>query len=221
MPASRKKTAVKKKSSNQEEEYSQEYEDRLREAYITIFSPNRKERIRGIEMYTDAVNAFPDDLLGYYQRAFAYEKLEKYNEALSDYEKCISLDPKNGYYYENCAVLLEKLGEYYPAICDFQNAVQLNPIFIEAETELGVSLFIVKLFEESEEQLTRVLAKEPDKLIAVMMRGLARKELENFNEALDDMKKAFSLDSGNELVKNDIAELEKKAVRSKKRKSGN
>lgn len=51
------------------------------------------------------------------------------------------------------------------------------------------------------------------------MRGFARKELEKFSDALNDLKKTLSLDPGNEMVKKDITELEKK-LQSERKKQG-
>ena len=287
--AAKKKTvSKKKKAAEKKEEFPpREYYNLISEAYSKLDSPKRKEKLEAVQMMTMAVNMAPEETHGLFQRGQAFERLERYTEALADYQKCISIDPKGVSYYEMSATVMEKLGlledaisfmqkarkliqypyqleyirrfrdrlkkmqedcssvnekiskdpenaiyyhergqilndmgEHWSAIRDFEKALELNPKFTDAETELGVCLFMVKLFEESEIRLSSVLEKEPENLIAVMMRGFARKELEKYSDALNDLKKTLSLDPGNEMVKKDITELEKKTDRSKKRKSG-
>lgn len=284
--AKKKSISKKKKSAKQAEEFlPKEYYNLINNAHLKLDSPKRKEKLKGIELYTKAIKMAPEENHGYFNRGQGFEKLEKYEEALSDFNKCISLDPDCLSFYESSAVVLGKmglydeaadcmqksrkltkypyqteyirsfknqmkrleeacsevnakiqknpdnaifyhekgqilneLGEYYPAIRQFQKALELNPEFTEAETDLGICLFMVKLFERSEEHLSRVLENEPENLIAVMMRGFAQKELDKYEGALKDLRKALSLDSGNELVKNDIAELEKKLGNSGKKR---
>lgn len=147
------------------------------------------------------------------------DRLKKMQDTCSSVNEKISKDPENAIYYHDRGQILNDMGDYWSAIRDFEKALELNPKFTDAETDLGVCLFMVKLFEESEIRLSSVLEKEPENLIAVMMRGFARKELEKYSDALNDLKKTLSLDPGNEMVKKDITELEKK-LQSKRKKQG-
>ena len=43
-----------------------------------------------VEMYNNLIRSEPYDGTVYYNRAMTFEKLQKYDEALDDYDRCVS-----------------------------------------------------------------------------------------------------------------------------------
>ena len=81
-----------------------------------------------LELYTDGLNAIPDNLDLIYARALVYEKLNKIDEAISDLRHVVKLDPQNiqslnalGY------TLVDKTDKVYEGMEYIKQAYQLRP----------------------------------------------------------------------------------------------
>jgi len=68
----------------------------------------------------------------YHGRAFALQKMDRLQEALSDLDKAIALEPDSGRGYGYRAVLLSRLGRYDDALKNFATALQHDPNSFEA-----------------------------------------------------------------------------------------
>jgi tetratricopeptide (TPR) repeat protein len=56
----------------------------------------------------------------------------RFDKAIADYDKAISLNPRDSQAYNNRGRIFEKMGELDKAIADFDKAVALNPSNAEA-----------------------------------------------------------------------------------------
>lgn len=69
-------------------------------------------------------------------RALCYGKLERNQEALQDFNRCIQLNPKQGTFYQNRSFQFNKMGDKKSALKDIQKAQQLgvnvNPQYVES-----------------------------------------------------------------------------------------
>src|SRR5262249_4933912 len=63
----------------------------------------------------------------YHGRAFALQKMDRLQDALSDLDKAIALEPDSGRGYGYRAVLLSRLGRYDDALKNFAAALQHDP----------------------------------------------------------------------------------------------
>ena len=70
------------------------------------------------------------------RRAFAYRSLKKYKEALADYTKAISLDPKDPDGYRRRANTHLLAGDIKSAIADYKALLKIKPDDAEAQTQL-------------------------------------------------------------------------------------
>lgn len=65
-----------------------------------------------IEDYTCAVCINPAHVKAHYNRAIAFERLQQYDAALSDYAKVTQLDSSNSAAHLNAGLILFRLGRY-------------------------------------------------------------------------------------------------------------
>jgi stress-induced-phosphoprotein 1 len=86
-----------------------------------------KQYDQAIDWYTKAIGYDPNDSTFYSNRSAAYLGLRKFNEALADGEKCISLQPKwvKGYYRKGLALM--SLGRYDEAAKAFKKGIECEP----------------------------------------------------------------------------------------------
>ena len=79
--------------------------------------------------FNRAIELEPDRASGYQGRANALNTLQRYREALQDYDIAIELDPGPGLAnaYVNRAVAYSHLGENKKAIADYEKGLELDP----------------------------------------------------------------------------------------------
>ncbi len=70
--------------------------------------------------------------IAYSHRALAYQRVNRYNKALLDYQKSIRLMPKNAKIHLNLGVTYERLGQLGRAIANYTISVKRNPKFSTA-----------------------------------------------------------------------------------------
>lgn len=76
--------------------------------------------------------------LNYNNRGMAYNKLRKDEDAISNYNRAIELDPYYTQAYYNRGIVYEKLGKDEDAISDYSKAIQLDPFYIDAYYHRGI-----------------------------------------------------------------------------------
>ena len=63
----------------------------------------------------------------YYRRGFANVELEKYQEAIENFNKAIELDPNSAAFYSARGLVYVELGKHQEAINDYNKAIELDP----------------------------------------------------------------------------------------------
>jgi tetratricopeptide (TPR) repeat protein len=79
-----------------------------------------------LAMAQELVRSDPDNPDGYWSRHLAYETLKKYDLALADLDKVLSLQPQ-WIVYESRANVLRAQGRYSEALDDFNRAEAIDP----------------------------------------------------------------------------------------------
>ena len=80
-----------------------------------------------INLTSKEIEYSPKNVKLYRQRAKDYEKLEKYDEAISDYDIAIQLEPDNKYGYIYRAYCFERLELFENALNDYKEALYIDP----------------------------------------------------------------------------------------------
>ncbi|WP_314295614.1 tetratricopeptide repeat protein, partial [Fusobacterium periodonticum] len=93
----------------------------------------------------------PNNASYYFVRGYAYGKLEKYQEAIKDYDKAIELNPNNASYYFVRGYAYGELEKYQEAIKDYDKAIELNPNYKSAIENKEFSLKKLKNFSQTSE----------------------------------------------------------------------
>ena len=85
-------------------------------------------------MYTDALSTYRKGLtenpqLIHARRGLARSlmQLERFDEALIEFNAVIEMEPEFGASYANRGILHDRMGNYTAAIADYQKAIQLSP----------------------------------------------------------------------------------------------
>ncbi len=126
-----------------------------------------KMYIEALELYTDGLNAIPDNLDLLYARALAFEKLNKINEAITDLRHIIKLDPQNiqtlnalGY------TLVDKTDKVHEGMEYIQQAYQLRPTDPAIIDSMGWAYYRLGKLDKAVTYLKRAFALFNDAEVA-------------------------------------------------------
>jgi len=86
----------------------------------------------------------------------------KYNEALLQYNRAITFDPKNPIYYCNRAAAYIRLGENDRAVTDCKSALVYNPSYSKAYGRLGIAYSNLGKYDEAQQAYSKAIELEPD-----------------------------------------------------------
>ncbi|XP_067622264.1 small glutamine-rich tetratricopeptide repeat-containing protein beta [Eurosta solidaginis] len=86
----------------------------------------------------------------------------KYNEALLQYNKAITFDPKNPIYYCNRAAAYIRLNNNESAITDCKTALIYNSTYSKAYGRLGIAYSNLKMYLEAQQAYEKAIELDPD-----------------------------------------------------------
>ena len=122
----------------------------------------------------------------------AYQRRE-YEDAITDYDMVISLNPDDAEAYYLRGLAKGNLAQYESAIADFNEAIQLDSRYVRAYANRGLARYRLGQYEETIANFDSVIALNLEDAHAYYWRGLAKKNIDRFDEAKIDLRKALQL----------------------------
>lgn len=89
--------------------------------------PVDQATLDSINVYTELIIKYPNDPVYYKNRGDAYSKIEKYKEAVADYQSALQIDPFDLNGLRSLAVTYVKMEKYPEAIKEYDNLIRLYP----------------------------------------------------------------------------------------------
>jgi tetratricopeptide (TPR) repeat protein len=148
-----------------------------------------------------------------YRYGVCLSHLGRYNEALSQLEKAVTINPNHVESITEQGVVRLELGRTELALEDFEIAIRLDPTYYIAAAHRARCHYIRGEWRQVVENAARAIELNPQYALSFKLRALGRKELEDFSGAIDDLERYFSL----ELDCRDRLQLEKVMKQLKKR----
>lgn len=103
---------------------------------------------KAVQLYTKAVEAYPEYGNAYLRRGVAQQEAENMNEAYQDYTKAIDVNPKDHVAWYHRGALFFALQEDDAAISDYTKAIELKPDYAEAWNNRGLVKMVKKEFTD-------------------------------------------------------------------------
>ena len=125
--------------------------------------------------------------------AYLYQKDGEEKEALSAYDKVISLKPELAKAYNNRGVVKKVLGRFEDAIKDYDEAIHRNRFLYHAYYNRGNAKLTLKRYEPALEDFDEAIRQKQGYAEAYANRGRAKLDLGNIEEAMVDLQTALEL----------------------------
>jgi len=167
-----------------------------REAPVKVSSDaGNVPKTRGIELNAEDADA-------YISRGVSYLKKGQIEDAISDFNKAINLDPGKAIAYVARGSAYHMLDQLDNAISDYNKAIEINPDLAVAYQNRGSVYYRLGRFDNAISDYSKVIEKNPDFAVAYLDRGSLYLSQGKFDNAISDYSKALDLNPENPVTYN-------------------
>lgn len=117
-----------------------------------------------------------------------------YEQAISEYNKAISLNPNYVDAYNNRGLAYAEQGNYAQAISDLNKAISLDPNYANAYNNRGYTYTKQGNYAQAIPECNKAISLNPNDAVFYNNRGYAYTKQGNYAQAIPDLNKAISLD---------------------------
>ncbi|RAM48949.1 MAG: protein kinase [Hapalosiphonaceae cyanobacterium JJU2] len=128
-----------------------------------------------------------------YKKANILYELQRYQDALSVYEKAVKIRPEYAEAWNGQASTLSKLREYKAALTAYDRAIQIEPDYLEAWIGRGFVLKDLRRYQEAIASFDKALQLENNSPLVWNAKGEALNSLKRYDEAISAYEQAINL----------------------------
>lgn len=150
-----------------------------------------------MKAYTRAIDLGPDEAASWRQRAFLFQTLNQFNQAIADFSKAIELKPDDGATWNWRGIAYYKLRQWHKAIADYSQAIDLNQDQAVYWSNRGISYRILGLHGKAIADLSKAIAMKTDDpdhldtLRTVANLGVSYRDAGRFTESIRLLEGAY------------------------------
>jgi len=146
--------------------------------------------------------------LGHIALAFSYLNDQKYDDAISSFNRAIDLDPNNVDALRGKSKALVMVGEGYDAMNCLVRAARITPRNADLFRELADVYFMSGYVEECRRYCRKCLSLDPYSASAFVLLGMLEIRENNTEDALKWLKRSLSIEPNNPIALNELAYIE-------------
>jgi len=139
-------------------------------------------------------------------RGNSYLEMERYDQAINDYNQAIILVPDNANFYSNRANAYEQKNQSNRAISDYNTAIHLNPKFAIAYNNRGTVFKNQEKFESAIADFNKSISLNPGYPYVYLNRGTTYEQIGEFDKAESDFRMAIRLNPNDEFLVKEVYE---------------
>lgn len=147
----------------------------------------------GETLFRHVVQVTENNYLAYNNLGFYLENHNQPEEAQTDYEKSLTINPNYEDAQNNLGHILAAKGRYAEAVVHYNIALRIKPSLVEAHNNLGNALSSLGKLDEAIAEYQTALRYKPDDEDAYNNLGIARAMQGKFEEAVQLLSKAVEL----------------------------
>src|SRR5215510_4618704 len=126
---------------------------------------------------------------------FFYYGHRQYENALTEFNRALELQPNNALARQWCAYVYRRRGEWERSLADFQRAQELDPRDAEIPANIGTTYQELRLWKDAERAALRALGIDPQNTVAavslLLTRLSATGDVDSARRALDGFPEAI------------------------------
>lgn len=156
-------------------------------------APSQVELHGALSIFNQAIELHPENGIYYVYRGFAYEELERYDDAIQECQRAIEIEPERCYSYYGLGKVLYQKGDLDRAKDAYQQALKLDPNYRLAHEGLGEIYSNLLDFSQALAHINQALSSAVEKEDVARLRLyriLAYIYLCDYDSALNDIDKA-------------------------------
>ena len=138
--------------------------------------------------------------VAYYNRALAFQKEGRLDEAIADFNRVITLSPFDAKAHYERGRIYDDKGELAKSAADYDKALELLPTYLDALTSRGVLFGKAGAYADAIEQFSRAISIDPQNAESYNNRGLSFFLIGQMERAREDFSRAIVLDRNNATV---------------------
>jgi len=149
-----------------------------------------------VTLWSDVIGKYPDQtIIPYTNRGIAYTSLGEWDNAITDFNKVLSLDPKNAGVYTDRGFVYGIVGQPQDAIADFSKALEYDPKNAKAFQNRGVAYGNTGQPDKSIADLLKTIEIDPKYLKAYVNLGLIYLQQKKFDQAIEISLQGLKIDT--------------------------
>jgi tetratricopeptide (TPR) repeat protein/S1-C subfamily serine protease len=160
------------------------------EKWLVLYELKRYDE--GLAAINQAINLAPR-AVWYVNRGILYYNQQKYDLALSDWNKAIDINPNFAEAYNNRGNLYSDLQKYDLALSDWNKAIDINPNFAEAYNNRGNLYSDLQKYDLAISDYSKAIDINPNYAWAYYNRGILYYNQQKYELALSDWNKAIDI----------------------------
>jgi serine/threonine protein kinase/Flp pilus assembly protein TadD len=163
--------------------------------YLVTYGEREQDFALAAAAYTGCIMKRPEHASAYLGRGFAYHKLHRYPEAISDCSKAIALDPTFATSWHTRGVAYDRWGDTDKALADFAKAIELDPTLVASWYHRGMANCKLGHLDKALADCSQAITLDPQCALAWAGRGWVYNKRDDPSKALADCSEALALDS--------------------------
>jgi len=173
--------------------------------FIIVFIFQTRERNKvwqnGETLFTDIINDYPKNSIGYVNRGIAKyygftdnNKID-YISAIKDFNKALSFDLESVKALFNRGNCLYNLNDLNGALNDFNRVIEIDPFHAKAYNNRGLVFSVLNNDNNALSDYNKAIEINPEYSDAILNRGITYFNMNNIEKACNDWKKAAKLNN--------------------------
>ena len=173
--------------------------------YVFLFQQFRdKGTLEGIDLklitpVIDSLKIKPqieaklNDAGAYLNRGVAYMQKRQFDQAISDFNKALEINPSYAEAYDNRGGAYVAKGQYDLAILDFNKVLEVNPRNPGSYTNRGTAYMNKGMYDQAISDHTKAVEINPKFAWAYYGRGMVYSKKDQYDQAISDYNKAIEI----------------------------
>jgi len=157
-----------------------------------VIAAEKKDFTLSLNFFSRAISLQPRYADAFYNRGNVYKTLERYDEALSDYQSTIQLNPSNFRPYFSRGNIYRELGEFTKAISDYTQSILLGCDDPEVYCNRAVVFEYLGQLDEALNDYNMAVDRSPNNTDMLTNRANLLMKVKRYNQAILDFNKLLS-----------------------------